>query len=373
MAKAARIEVTERGLEGVIRDLLRNMLDKKVVEACLVPQRVPSGESVVQGLVADLDRLERADPLAPVMPVNSAKIVSDMTIVTPSGSPIAAVLRPCELRALIELVKLKQASLDNLTLIGFDCPGTYSVVDHKEKSSQGNVSAAQFVKSARENPEGLRALCQTCEHFSPENADLAIGLLGMDLEREVILLAQTERGEQLFEELGLKEGADTGKREQAISELSAERAKKTEEMYQTLNDEAIGFERFLSVLAPCIGCHNCMSVCPICYCKECFFESPTFEVDYTRYLTWAQRKGSVRMPTDTLLFHLGRMNHMATSCVECGMCEQACPSDIPVGRLFKLVGAEVQKIFGYVPGRDVEEELPLTTFKEDELQRVGED
>jgi hypothetical protein len=31
----------------------------------------------------------------------------------------------------------------------------------------------------------------------------------------------------------------------------------------------------------------------------------------------------------------------------------------------------VQKVFDYVPGRSLEEELPLATFKEDELKEVG--
>lgn len=373
MAKSAKIEVREGGLEGAIRDFLRDLLDKKVVEACLVPQKLPSGDSVAQGLVADPNKLDMADPLAPVMMVNSAKMVSDMTKVAPSDRPIGVVLRACELRALMELVKLKQASLDNLILIGVDCLGTYEVVDYKEKFSSGGVSSQDFIRSALKDPEGLRPLCQTCEHFSPDTADLIVGLFGLDLDREFLLLAQTERGEKAFEKLDLKEDGDPSGREKAISELTTERLKKTEEMSQATRSEIAGFDKILATLAPCIGCHNCMTVCPICYCKECFFESPTFDVDYTRYLTWAQRKGTLRMPTDTLLFHLGRMNHMATSCVGCGMCEQACPSDVPVGRMFKLVGAEVQRIFEYVPGRSLEEELPLTTFKEDELERVGEE
>jgi formate dehydrogenase subunit beta len=88
---------------------------------------------------------------------------------------------------------------------------------------------------------------------------------------------------------------------------------------------------------------------------------------------WAKRKGSIKMPRDTTLFHLGRMSHMATSCVGCGLCEQACPSNIPLLKIFKTVSYNVQQIFKYVPGRDLEEPLPLTTFKEDELRSVGEE
>ena len=64
---------------------------------------------------------------------------------------------------------------------------------------------------------------------------------------------------------------------------------------------------------------------------------------------------------------------MATSCVGCGLCEQACSSNIPLLKIFKTVSYNVQQIFKYVPGRDLEEPLPLTTFKENELPSVGEE
>jgi len=61
---------------------------------------------------------------------------------------------------------------------------------------------------------------------------------------------------------------------------------------------------------------------------------------------------------------------MATSCTGCGLCEQACPVNIPLLKLFKLVGCNVQLVFEYEPGRELEEPLPLTTFKEVELEKI---
>ncbi|MFQ6001209.1 MAG: 4Fe-4S dicluster domain-containing protein, partial [Anaerolineae bacterium] len=128
----------------------------------------------------------------------------------------------------------------------------------------------------------------------------------------------------------------------------------------------------LAQFSTCIRCHNCTVACPICYCKECLFRTSTFEHESDRYLRWAQRKGAIQMPTDTLLFQLTRLNHMVTSCVGCGMCESACPSDIPLTTIFRAVGQEVQAMFDYLPGRSLEDELPLATFKEDELAELGE-
>jgi formate dehydrogenase subunit beta len=92
-----------------------------------------------------------------------------------------------------------------------------------------------------------------------------------------------------------------------------------------------------------------------------------------QYLSWAQRKGAYRLPADTMLFHLTRLNHMVLSCVGCGMCTSNCPSDLLVGRVFRSIGQQVQAAFDYEPGRSVDEPLPLVTFREDEWAEVGEE
>jgi len=67
------------------------------------------------------------------------------------------------------------------------------------------------------------------------------------------------------------------------------------------------------------------------------------------------------------------MNHMSASCVSCGMCTSAFPSDIPVGTIFSAIGEQVQHAFEYVPGQDVTEALPLITFQPNEWMEIGEE
>jgi formate dehydrogenase subunit beta len=97
-------------------------------------------------------------------------------------------------------------------------------------------------------------------------------------------------------------------------------------------------EKLGNYMANCVNCYNCRVACPVCYCKECVFVTDVFNHDPAQYLRWAQRKGAVKMPTDTVFYHLTRLTHMSTACVGCGQCSNACPNDIPVMELFRLVG-----------------------------------
>lgn len=375
MKKEVVIEVKGAKEKDAINSFLGGLLEKNLVSALLVPREVPSKDNVVQSLMTNSNGLKEANVISPVLPVNSARIISEMTRLSSYKNPVGVVLRSCEIRALIELVKLKQASLDNLLIIGVDCLGTYSVSDYQNLCKQGNSPSDELLRKFKEGGEDtkLRKACQVCEYPTPSNADLVIGLIGADFEKNILLKSCTEKGEKILEKFSFLE-FNQSKREESVAKYISEKTEKRDTLFSEMKEETSGgWENLLSVFSTCINCHNCMRVCPICYCRECFFESPTFEFDSEKYLMWAKRKGSIKMPRDTTLFHLGRMSHMATSCVGCGLCEQACPSNIPLLKIFKTVSHNVQQIFKYVPGRDLEEPLPLTTFKEDELRTVGEE
>jgi len=375
MKKEVVIEVKDAKAKEAINSFLESLLEKNLVSALLVPREVPSKDNIVQSLMTNSNGLKEVNVISPVLPVSSARIISEMTRLSSYKNPVGVVLRSCEIRALIELVKLKQASLDNLLIIGVDCLGTYSVSDYQNLCKQGNSPSDELLRKFKEGGEDtkLRKACQVCEYPIPSNADLVIGLVGVDFEKNILLKSCTEKGEKILEKFSFPE-FNQSKREESVSKYISKKIEKRDTFFSEMKGEtSSGWENLLSVFSTCINCHNCMRVCPICYCRECFFESPTFEFDSEKYLMWAKRKGSIKMPRDTTLFHLGRMSHMATSCVGCGLCEQACPSNIPLLKIFKTVSYDVQQIFKYVPGRDLEEPLPLTTFKEDELRSVGEE
>jgi len=369
----AILDTSKDGMLESIKGFLKGLLEKELVNAVLVPVELPSGNNVVQTLVSNPEKLDAANPLAPVLPVNSARIISSITRTGSSQRKIAVVLRSCELRAVIELAKLKQVTLDNLLIIGIDCYGTYSINDYSNLAEEGKSptdNALGNIKDGKED-ELLREACQVCEYFYPMNADIVIGLVGMDTDKAVLVVAETEQGEQVLEAMELQESSGDKERQAAIEKLIAERTAKKEELYGKTREDITGEEKLLTMFARCVNCHNCRDACPICYCRECLFDSPTFEFGADKYLDWAAKKDALRMPTDTLLFHLTRLNHMAGSCVGCGLCQEACPNEVPVFSIFRMVGDKVQEVFEYVPGRSLDEEMPLSTFREDELQEVG--
>ncbi|MHC4173652.1 MAG: 4Fe-4S dicluster domain-containing protein [Planctomycetota bacterium] len=279
---------------------------------------------------------------------------------------IAVVLRPCELRTLVELVKLQQASLDRFVVIGVDCWGTYSVEDYAAKvgeDSQDSSVTADFLKqvTAGNFPEDLRGVCRTCQYPAPMCADMTIQFIGEDISKQISVQAHTEKGKTLFDALGLEVTPESKEREDALAKLKE--AKK-----QLAEQDQVDFLETISSL--CINCHNCRAVCPICYCKQCVFDGQVFEYPLEKYLNWSGKKGLLPMPPDKLLFHLTRMSHVATSCVACGQCEAACPNGIPLGQIYQKISAAAQEALGYEAGRSLDEELPLTTFREDELSIV---
>jgi len=347
------------------KQLVSDLLEKAGFHAVLVQKTLTGSRNAPPALITARDRLDGVNPFVGVMPVNAAGVVGNMTKIEAFPSRTAAFLRPCETRALVELLKLKQARQENLVIIGTDCPGTYP---HKEfEDRAGEDPEADLAKRLDGEAEGLRTHCRACVHPAAPWADLRLCIFGDD---GVFLEAVTEEGTKVLASLGLEEASPAGREASLKKETETRQAfrdKAQKEFLPTVQ----GQRALLDFLSKCLRCYNCRTVCPICYCKECFFDSPTFELEAAKYLGWADARGALRMPADTLLFHLTRLNHMVHSCVACGMCSQACPSEIDVGLLFSSIGRNVQKMFEYEPGRNLEDEIPLSTFREDELEVFG--
>jgi formate dehydrogenase subunit beta len=366
----AIIQLENRSTLEALQALFKELLAEKIVDALLLPMRTPKG-TITPALVSNPDLLDHADPLAPVLAVNTATLAGKVSVRKPRAR-VGVVMRSCELRALVELTKMQQASLDDLLLIAIDCAGTYNVPTFLKKESESDQPLwKELFQALQKNPQSdnpsLRSACQICEQPTFEKAALRIKLLESDLDEALFL----EVDDSLAEKLNLSP-APASSQNKVVSELIGYRSQRRDTVFTEIHERIADENGIQNVFAACIRCHNCMTVCPICYCKTCVFKSAVFDHEPMQYIEWSQQKGAFRMPADTMLFHLTRMNHMALSCVGCGMCTEACPAELPVGLVFRTVGQQLQKTFDYQPGRSMDEALPLVTFKADEWTEVGE-
>lgn len=376
MAKTVKIDIKDNDIQASLKGFFRSVLQAEGIGGLLVPQHLPMKNVVMPTLVTDPDCLDGADPLAPVFPVNTAKEVSKLTR-KPIGGTVAAVMRPCEIRAFTELVKLKQGRFDEIVIIGTDCLGAYKNTDYLRLvgSSGAGLTEAFYRnvlsgKGTVTDGADVSPVCKACEHPIPTGADILIGLLGADIGSHLTVQAQTPKGEELLTKIGLAESEEPPARKQAVESLIAERTAYRDKMFADTAAATDNLEKLTAYLAGCVNCYNCRVACPVCYCKECVFVTDVFNHEPSQYLQWARRKGLIKMPADTVFYHITRLAHMSTACVGCGQCSNACPNDIPVAELFRTVAYRTQKAFEYEAGRSPDEAPPLSEFREKEFGEV---
>jgi formate dehydrogenase subunit beta len=376
-----KILPAERGVASAVIGFLKNCLEKKHLDAVLIPSKIPNTEAYTWLLVQDVSLLDSCHPLPPVMTVQGGKALSSLTKRGDLEEKVAAVMRPCEVRAAVELFKLKQVDLNNITLISIDCPGAMPLQDYMDDPVNVMEAFEKSLEKWGEN-DSLRPVCQICHQFSllsptpsafqndstPKNgvenppADLHIGLIS-DNNDKIFIIPTTSGGQDLCEKMDLGALDILENWESKVTEIRERKLKKRTAFNADLQAEIEGADKFASVFDDCINCHNCQSACPICYCQQCYFDSQLLRLR-------AEKRGALRFPLDTLFFHIGRMSHMTLSCVSCGACEDACPVSIPVAQVFTMMGDRTQKYFDYTPGRDRAEPLPLQTFEESEFEEM---
>ncbi|RJP87313.1 MAG: formate dehydrogenase [Desulfobacteraceae bacterium] len=353
---------TDGHLSNAVAGFLKKLLTEQIADAVLAAAPTPYSLLPMPTLFTAPDLIEKADPLAPAAPFNSARQAISV-LKHDTGKRIALVLRPCEIRALIELAKLKQCSLDNTLLIGIECLGRMENSVYLESASQ-NPGLTQAFYEDPDLQKHICSSCAICTRFQPVHADISLCLVGMPANECIGLSAETEAGLSVLKQLGFETSEAPARREDQIHRLLDERKASKAALLSENKDKTDSIEKFQRYFADCLNCHNCRVACPVCYCRECVFLTDVFAHDPEVLLRRASKKGMVKLPADTTMFHMTRMAHIAHACVACGHCSSVCPSHIPVADVFIRVAEEIQKLYDYEPGRDLSEAIPLLVFDE---------
>jgi formate dehydrogenase subunit beta len=367
MTKAIKIS---KGVEQGVKDFLRSLLENGNVAGVFTLKKINDEGAVAYSLITSPDEVKDAVPFFPLMPVNAGNLLSRFTLKDRTKDPVIAVVKPCEVRGFVELVKREQGSFENLSILSYTCGGAFPISMAVDQTVQKHLSSYWDAVKNGEILSDLRPVCKSCDEFLPYNADFTVDLIGnSDIEKQCTILINTKKGEDVskgFKGQFIEKKLD----EKKLDTFRKKREKEKEILFDDLDHKMNGMDGLIDIFGKCIGCHGCMRVCPICYCTLCEFESPDVEYRPSTVESEIAKRGGMRVPPGTIYYHLGRLTHISISCVACGACDDVCPVDIPVAGIFKKVGESVQKMFEYVPGKDIDEDIPLVAYKKEEFSDV---
>jgi len=295
-------------------------------------------------LLKDPASISEVNPFRPLMRENISRHIPEMLNRYP-GTKLGVLLRPCEMRALVEISKRKPFSREQMMTICFDCLGTYPLDEYEwrvRKKDQPGGLADETLRFARQGgilAYRYRAACQICASPGAQSADLNFHVLGLPV-RQVILIEVNDDG--TAETLNFAESTN-GIAEQALIDqhrhlLTKQEERHAQTMERVLNtlDELLpkNIEDLIAQLDNCGDCQRCMSICPICSA-----EFPRRDAD-GHYNPISIRRWLV-------------------SCAGCGMCEQVCMANLPLGVIFGTIRKKLDEELAYTPGRDWNDPLPL--------------
>lgn len=330
---ARSLEIGASDATAVVRELLWRLMDRGIVQGLLVPLQTTLRESPAPTLIKNRERLERADPLAPVMQLNSAKIAG-MLLEQESDKRLGVVLRPCEARTLMALANRGVLSLDRLVTISIDCLGSHEAADYDQRintwgddfpvreslrwSGRGQIAAYRY-----------RLACQICLKPYFDSADIAIGLFGQRLSESLIVMVDATLANQIgLDNIGRSRPIDAespqlAKRQKTIDDVVSRRRAARRRTFLDFKRDHKGVEDYLSLFETCLLCGACQEACPLTGTLVPAFNLQDFDASTEEYCR------------SRLLDMVTRSGY----CSGCGICQTACSRGIPLLLITQMLAA----------------------------------
>jgi formate dehydrogenase subunit beta len=327
---------------GTVRDFVKTVWQTLDLKHMLVPLNGQIDETGPR-LIDEPDELSSLNPFAPLMPLNAAKFIPE--ILARDSSQIGAMLRPCEMRTLIEMGKHNGFSTQNLLTISVDCLGTLPIDEYQwraeRKGSPKDLTqeALQFSRQGGIVRYRYRSACQVCISPQATTADINIGILGLPVRQQILI---TIDDENLTERLDLAKMANTEidpellEGHQRVASRLVARSINTRDRITNGLAEVLpeNIEALINQFESCGDCSTCLNVCPLC------------DIHYP------QRDAEGRYKESEIVRWL-------ISCSGCGICDQSCPQHLPLTIIFNHIQAQLANDYNYQAGFSANESLPI--------------
>lgn len=329
---------------GTVRRFVGTIWKQKDLNGMLVPLNGSLETSPMPQLIDDPELLNQVNPFKPLMTVNAARLVPEHLNKHPNEH-LGALMRPCEMRALVEMAKHDSFTIQQLTTICVDCLGTLSVEDYRwraERKSPPDKLTSEALQFARQGgilAYRFRSACQMCKSPEARGADININVLGLPVRQQIMVQARDQATAESYRMDAITdrqaERSLVEQHERVLFKLTERHRHTMERLFETLADylpQDVG--ALIKQLDNCGECQTCMDICPIC---------------------------SIKHPQRGADGHYSRPDVMRwlVSCAGCGMCEQACPNHLPLSSIFGYIREQLGQQWEYTPGRSSDEPLPL--------------
>jgi formate dehydrogenase subunit beta len=374
-------EIAESGeCGGAVTSIMKFLLEEGIVDAVLAVKKGSDLYDAVPTLISDPEKIKETAGSLHCGTLNICNTLSNY-LNGAKDMKIAVTTKPCDAMSIVELMKRKQIDPENVVMIGVNCGGTMPPVKAremiekfydldpddvlKEEIAKGNLiieTADQekeiSIDELEEQGYGRRTNCRRCENNIPVMSDIAMGnwgVIGPLAGKATFVEVFSEKGAEI-----LQKAIDAGalKVQDPVPKGIEIRANIDKAMVNLANkwqakdfgDEGglLEIDAYMDEFDRCIKCYGCREACPICWCIKCTIESESDD--------WV---GKGEIPPSPM-FHFVRMIHMVDSCTNCGQCEEVCPAEIPLAKIFHKVNRNLQDVFDYYPGYDRERKPPLS-------------
>jgi formate dehydrogenase subunit beta len=325
---------------GVVQGFTQSVWSQVGLRAVLAP---PDGNGKPR-LLKDPPEMSEVNPFRPLMRENLARFIPENLKKHPEEK-LGVLLRPCEMRALVEMSKRQALPRDQLVTLCFDCLGTYPLDEYEWRARKAEAldsppnDTLRFARQGGILAYRYRAACQVCASPGAKSADFNVHVIGLPVRQQILIEVQNGSFHDQFDLTQLTDGpADAAIVEQHLTMLSRQEERHTQTMERVMHtlDELLpkDIEELISQLESCGDCMRCMSVCPIC------------SVEFPR------KDSAGRIPIQAI-------RRWLVSCAGCGMCEQVCTSNLPLGVIFGSIRKRLDEELVYTPGRDWADPLPV--------------